>query len=184
MPVVTDPAARKYVQALVEIAQQRGQADQMRDSLRALQQTLADVPELLRAVSHPGLGDEQKRELLRSAGAEDSLSLLAGFLDLLIRDNQLTILPQAADLYEQLYYELQGVQPASLETLVPLTDEQRERLQTALAQIADGPVVLEEKINPEIGGGLRVLLGDATIDASLQGRLRKMHESIQQAPVT
>ncbi len=178
MPLIADPVARKYVQALLEIAQERDQVDQIRDTLCTLQQTLAEVPELLGAISHPDLSAEQKREMLRAAGADDSSPLVAGFLDLLIRDNQLAILPQGAELFEQLHYELQGVQPASVETLVPLSDEQRARLQTALEQIAGRPVVLEEKISPEIGGGLCIRLGDATIDASLQGRLRKMGDAV------
>ncbi len=183
MPAAADDVARKYVLALVEIAQERNQVDEIGDALGRLQEILAEVPELLATLSHPGLGDEQKRELLTRALGERPPTPVSGFLDLLIRDERVGILQQAADLYKQLCDELQGVGRAYVETVLPLSSEQQDRLRAALEVLVEGRVVIEERINREIGGGLRVSIGDARIDASLEGRLRQMREAIQRARV-
>ncbi len=183
MPPVADGAARKYVLALLEIAQEQEQVTPVGDALRRLQEVLAEAPELLATLSHPGLSDEQKRELLTPALGERIPTPVSGFLDLLIRDERAGILQQAADLYKQLYDELQGVGRAYVETVLPLSSEQQERLRAALEVLIEGRVIIEERLNSEIGSGVRISIGDARIDASLKGRLQQMRDSIQQAPV-
>ncbi len=183
MPAVADDVARKYVLALVEIAQEQNQVEEIGDSLRGLQEVMAEVPELLATLSHPGLGDEQKHELLTRALGERPPTPVSGFLDLLIRDERAGILQQAADLYKQLCDQLQGVGRAYVETVLPLSSEQQVRLRAALEMLVEGRVVIEERINREIGAGLRISIGDARIDASTMGRLGQMRETIQQARV-
>ena len=182
MPVVANGGARKYVQALLELAVERDQIAEVRETLRGLQKTVAEVPELVATLQHPRLPDDQKRELLRRAAGGESTPLAAGFLDLLISDDQLGILPQVADLYEQLYPELRGMQRAAVETLIPLSEQLKERLRAALEKLVGTPVVIEERINPDIIGGLRICLGYVVIDDSVRGRLQRMRDAVGQAP--
>jgi F-type H+-transporting ATPase subunit delta len=183
MTAAADQAARKCVRALLEVAQERGETAAIGGTLRLLQERIAQVPEWLGTVSHPGLSGPQQRELLEVALGEEPSPLIAGFLDLLIAQDQMSVLSHAADLYDELNDELQGVQRVSVETAVPLSTQHRDRLATALAEIAARPVRLEERVSPEVLGGLRIRIGHTVIDASIQGRLRAMREAIEQAPV-
>ncbi len=171
-------SGKKYVQGLVQAAVERDKVEEVRVSLRKLQDTVESVPQLVATLSHPELADDKKLQILNEAAADDSPALVAGFLDLLVRDGQTGVLQHVADLYEQLYDELRGVQQALVETPIPLSDSQEQRLHTALEKIIGGQVSLEEQINPQVLGGLRIFLGHRVIDVSLQGRLEALRQAV------
>jgi len=171
-------SGKKYVQGLVQAAVERDKVEEVRVSLRKLQDTVESVPQLVATLSHPDLPHDEKLQVLNMAIGEDQPALVAGFLDLLVRDGQTGVLQHAADLYEQLYDEVRGVQRALVETPTPLSDAQKQRLHAALAKIVGGQVALEEQINPQVLGGLRISLGHRVIDASLQGRLEALRQAV------
>ena len=178
MVLAARQSVKKYVQGLVQAAVERDKVEEVRKSLWRLQQAVEDVPQLIATLSHPDLADDEKLQILNTATGEDRPALVAGFLDLLVRDGQTGVLQHAADLYEGLYDEVHGVQRALVETPIPLSDSQKQRLHVALAKIVGGQVSLEEQINPEILGGLRIFLGHRVIDVSLQGRLEALRQAV------
>ena len=178
MVLVARQSGKKYVQGLVQAAVERDKVEEVRVSLRRLQDTVESVPQLVVTLSHPELADDEKLHVLNTATGEDRPALVAGFLDLLVRDGQTGVLQHVADLYEQLYDEVRGVQRALVETPIPLSDSQKQRLHMALAKIVGGQVSLEEQINPRVLGGLRISLGHRIIDASLQGRLEALRQAV------
>ncbi len=171
-------SGKKYVQGLVQAAVERDKVKEVRVSLRRLQDTVERVPQLVVSLSHPDLADDEKLQVLNTATGEDRPALVAGFLDLIVRDGQTDVLQHAADLYDQLYDEMSGIQRALVETPIPLSDSQKQRLQAALEKIIGGQVRLEEQINPQVLGGLRISLGHRIIDVSLQGRLEALRQAV------
>jgi len=176
--LVARQSGKKYVQGLVQAAVERNKVEEVRASLRRLQDTVESVPQLVVTLSHPELADAEKLQVLDSVVGEARPALVTGFLDLLVRDGQTGVLQHAVDLYEELYAELCGVQRALVETPILLSDSQKQRLHTALEEIVGGQVSLEEQINPQVLGGLRISLGHRVIDASLQGRLEALRQAV------
>ena len=70
-------AARRYARALLEVAQDKGGADGLRDALRQAVDLLAQHHDLSAALTHPALAAERKqaiaREVFRQQGADDTL---------------------------------------------------------------------------------------------------------------
>ncbi len=178
MVLAASQSGKKYVQGLVQAAVERDKVEEVRVRLRRLQYTVESVPQLVVTLSHPELADDEKLQILNTAIGEDRPALVAGFLDLLVRDGQTGVLQHVADLYEGLYDEVRGVQRALVETPIPLSDSQKQRLQAALQKIVGGQVSLEEQINPQVLGGLRISLGHRVIDVSLQGRLEALRQAV------
>ncbi len=89
----------------------------------------------------------------------------------------------SAAVYQELERARRGAKRAVVEIAVPLTAEQEARLAEALEQLLGAPMVIEQQNNPEIIGGLRVIVDDTVIDNTLRGRLQGMLASVHQAPV-
>ena len=60
---------------------------------------------------------------------------------------------------------------ATVTATVPLTEEQRGRLRTALSRIYGHEVHLNVEIDPSLVGGVRVAIGDEVIDGSVVAKL-------------
>ena len=53
----------------------------------------------------------------------------------------------------------------------PMTDEQRTRMRAALIALAGRDLDIQEIVDPEVIGGVRVELGDEVVDGSVATRL-------------
>ncbi len=62
---------------------------------------------------------------------------------------------------------------ATVRVAQPLSPEQRDRLRAALAQQVGREVAIQEIVEPDVLGGIRVELGDEVIEGTVAGRLQQ-----------
>ena len=67
---------------------------------------------------------------------------------------------------------------ATVQTAAALTDEQSSRLTAALTRIYGSPVSAHVVVQPALGGGMRVSVGDEVIDGSVAGRLDELRRRL------
>ena len=60
---------------------------------------------------------------------------------------------------------------ATVRVARPLDDDQRSRLRTALTRQAGREVVLQEVVDPDVLGGVRVELGDEVLEGTVSAKL-------------
>jgi F-type H+-transporting ATPase subunit delta len=63
---------------------------------------------------------------------------------------------------------------AYVTSAIELSDEQHDRLTAALRRIYARPIAVHLEVDPEVGGGLIIRVGDEVIDGSTTGRLRAL----------
>ncbi|MCD4711969.1 MAG: ATP synthase F1 subunit delta [Clostridiales bacterium] len=76
--------------------------------------------------------------------------------------------------------EHNNILKASVESVIPLTDEQLGALSQNLEKITGKNVVLVSSLNPTLVGGLVVKMGDQIIDGSVKFKLESMLEGLTQ----
>ena len=67
---------------------------------------------------------------------------------------------------------------AIVESAASLSIEQTGRLTSALARIYGRPVSVHVLVQPALGGGIRVRVGDEVIDGSVAGRLDELRRRL------
>ena len=67
---------------------------------------------------------------------------------------------------------------ATVRVAQPLTPEQRSRLQAALAKQVGREVVVQEVLDEDVLGGVRVELGDEIIEGTVAGRLESARRQL------
>lgn len=71
-----------------------------------------------------------------------------------------------------------GWRVARVEAASALDDEQRERLTSALSELAGRPVELQVTVDPRLLGGAVIEVGDLRVDATARGRLERLREQL------
>jgi F-type H+-transporting ATPase subunit delta len=171
--------ARRYANALFDVAKKAGRLDHAERELSAFAATLDEHEDLRRAFEAPAVPPQKKRALLESL--LDRLGLQGEVPRLLRMLADRGRLAQVSDVVaafaDRLRQDRQVVE-AHVVTAQPLSDAERASLTRALRQAAGADVALSEAVNPGIMGGLVARVGSLVFDASLVRQLERMKQRL------
>lgn len=170
--------AARYAEALFELARERHAVDGIRRELEQFAELLEGSPELRGLLERADLPTERKVEALGSALGGAFSDSVAALLAALVRHRRGDLAAQVLDAYGEFADRAAGVVRAEVCTVVPLRNDQRERLLAVLERIAGGEVRLAERVDPAVLAGVRLQVGDRLVDGSAAGRLARLREAL------
>lgn len=168
---LTDAVEQLAVQSVVAAAEANHRLDELEDELFRFGRIVASTPELRMALTNPFASPPAKRDLLSGllAGKVTPESLR------LITEAAVSPLGRSLDVGLEEYARLAARRRerliAEVHVAMPLTDQQRARLASALATEYRHQVHLNVVIDPKVAGGMTVRVGDDLIDGSVATRL-------------
>jgi F-type H+-transporting ATPase subunit delta len=170
-------AARRYAEAAFEIASRDGTLDAWRDGLRVAADLLGN-PQVAAVVDNPAVPLAQRLAVvdgLLRGGVEPPLQRL---VRLLVQRSRLDMLPAVASQYQRLLNQQRGIVEAVVTSAAPLSAGETDALRAKLADMTGASVVLEERVDAGLIGGLTVRVGDQLLDASVRGRLERLRNQL------
>ena len=176
--------ARRYAEALFQVAKKRDEVDAVADNLHEVAQAVNGSRELMSALHHPLLTDEKKRAIVRGVFGGRVREDVERFLFLVIEKGRAVLLPQMVEEFDRMGDELRGQADAEAISAVALSPQQTAHLEAALNQKFGVQVRLKTRVDAEILGGLIVRVGDKLIDGSVATRLQQMNEQLKRVKVT
>ena len=169
--------ARPYAQAVFELARSNGDYTGWSQSLSAMAQVSRD-PEMKRLIQNPRVSRQEIAQVIAdvcgSGVGEEGRNLLR----LLAQNRRLHVLPAIADQYENLRAEAEQTVQAELESALPVSDSEQQRIADALTARLGRKVELVCRINETLVGGAVIRAGDLVIDGSVRARLEKLAVAI------
>ncbi|OZG73223.1 F0F1 ATP synthase subunit delta [Hahella sp. CCB-MM4] len=169
--------ARPYAKAAFELARDANQLSEWSEQL-ALTAALAGDKDMVRVLAHPTLTSDQKAQVMIDV-CEGKLSEgPQNFVKVLSENTRLVLLPEIAELFEQLKSQQEATVDVTVETAFELNSEQEEKLAQSLKSKLSRNINLQSQVNSDLIGGVVVRAGDMVIDASVRGRLAKLAETV------
>jgi F-type H+-transporting ATPase subunit delta len=164
--------ARVYAEALLNVADQRGQAEEIGRELQALvTDVYAKAPDVEATLASPAVKRSAKVPVLEHAFKNNVSDLLFNFLMVLNSKDRLTLVRHVAAAYRGLVDERAKRVRVSVRTAVPLADGQAEQLKQTIAQATGLDPVLNIKVDEDLLGGMIVQVGDHVFDSSVRTRI-------------
>jgi F-type H+-transporting ATPase subunit delta len=177
--VGVERVARVYAEALLNPAEQQGQVDAVRGDLDAL---IDDVfkgdPRLEALLGGSAVGRNARRDAIERAFAGRVSDLFLNFLLVLNDHERLALLRSIRAAFHELYNKRARRVKVQVYSAVPLSDEQRARLEAGVRQRFGLEPILVTHVDPRLLGGLRVRVGDTQIDATVRARLDNLRNQI------
>ncbi|MDI3298837.1 MAG: F0F1 ATP synthase subunit delta [Bacillota bacterium] len=177
-----ETVARRYAQALFELARERGELEPVRRELEGLAARAAEDRRWRWVMESPALPASAREAALDHLLEEEPSPLVQRFLHVLVRKGRGALLQAIAGEYGRLADEAEGVREASVTTAMPLDEANREALRRRLEEWTGGRVRLREQVDPAILGGLIVRVGDRRVDGSVRTRLEEMRRHLASVP--
>ena len=165
--------ARPYAEAAFKLAQETGQLVAWSSQLESLSEFVAN-PEVASLVGNPVVERQQLIALFTAAIGKTALPEVERFVAVLLENHRVQALTEIFALFEALKHKAEGVVDAQIESAFALTDDQLNELVLGLEKRFQNKVKATVTVNPALLGGVRVVVGDDVIDASVQGKLQSM----------
>jgi F-type H+-transporting ATPase subunit delta len=167
--------AGRYATALFELADQARQLDAVATDLRRLQAMFDGTPELRRLIANPVIArDNKTKAMLAVLDAAQIGGLVRKFVGAVAGNSRLAALPAIIRAFLGELARRRGESAADVVSAVPLSEAQRTQLADVLRGLVGGKVSVNERVDPDLLGGLVVRVGSRMFDSSLRTKLQRL----------
>lgn len=163
-----------YGQALYTLAKDEGLSKEVLDQLTVLQQSFSQEPDFLRLLSVPDLDKQERCQILEDCLRDKVHPYVLNFLKILTEKGCVKAFDSCVTCYVEQYNEDNGILPVLAVTAVALTQEQQKRLQEKLQQVTKKTVQLQNRVDPDCLGGVRLDFDGKRVDGTVKNRLETL----------
>ena len=170
--------ARPYAEAAFRLADEMGALARWSEVLGLLAAVGRDE-RVRAAVADPKLSDAQVAGIFIGVLAGRLGGDAENFVRVLAQNGRLGLLPEIRDQYEALRNEREGVVEAEVYSAFELSDAQIADLVQRLEKKTGRKVKTTVKLDKELIGGVKVVLGDKVIDGSARAQLGALEAALK-----
>lgn len=165
--------ARPYAEAVFKLACDRNDLAAWSRML-ALLEALVKDPEIQSRIGDPNVNGQQLEALILGVAGDSLDGAGRNFVQVLVANDRLGLLPEIHALYDGLRREHEGILEAKIISALPIDDSQLKTLVARLEGKYRRKVSAAVEIDPRLIGGVRIVIGDKVIDATVRGKLDAM----------
>jgi F-type H+-transporting ATPase subunit delta len=172
------PLAISYAEAILELAQERGQVDAVGQELQDLRQLIDTVPQLRDLLTDPAIGVTEQKAMLKRVFDGKITPMLLDVLLLLADKFRLGELPAIAGAFEDILREQQGFLDVDITVARQLEPDHLARVQDGIGRALNKKAVIHQYSDDSIVGGVILRVRDQLIDGSLRTQLQQLRKSM------
>jgi F-type H+-transporting ATPase subunit delta len=168
----------EYAKAIYELAHENNKTKIFSECFMAVSETALNNKQFMEILTSPVINKNEKKEIIKNVYKSLDSDFIS-FLFVIIDHNRFNIFKDIYDEYENLILTDKNIVRAQIFSAVELTNAQMKEVIKALeSRYNDKKIEAENIINPELIGGIRVLVNNESVDLSLKTSLNKLKESI------
>ena len=165
-------SAKRYAQAVFEIAGENDQLDLWADGLRLIREAMENE-DLRSFLEHAKVPLSQKVDTIGEvlSGVDP---LVRNLMSLLVSRGLTGLVLEIEKQYQHMLDVARNREHVEVYSAVPLEDPEVERITQFLARLMNKEVVVDSRVDPSILAGLVIRVGDKLIDGSTRARLEAL----------
>jgi F-type H+-transporting ATPase subunit delta len=171
--------SRRYAKALLSLGVESQTYDAIGKEIDRMATTITSSDELRAALGNPSFSGEKRRGVVEDLIKRLALSKpVRSFVLLLLDKGRLDKLPDIARAYQGLVDEHANRVRATVTSAKALDPATADRIKKTLEKQTGKTVVLEQKTDPSLLGGMTTQLGDTVYDGSVRTQLEQLRASL------
>lgn len=175
--------AKRYAEALFELARERGQLDRVVEEIELVSQSVQEHDALAAFLRHPRITADEKQQVVSNIFGTQLSDISRNFISLLIERGRQALLPFVSEELTELANESRGVSVGEAVTVIKLSEADLNRLESRFSALVGKKVKLQNKVEPGIQGGVLVRIADRVYDGSVAGKLARFQRRLQETQV-
>jgi len=175
--------ATRYATALFELAKEKNILEAVEKDFPQVAQIVGTNHDLFRFLTHPAISNDEKKAMLSGILEGKIDDTLYDAICLAVDKGREAYIPMMWEEYRKLLMEHRKQAKAVVNTPYELSAELKKELTERLSKALGKSVILEEKVEKELIGGIKVQIGDRVYDGSIVSRLGQLRDAMLSARV-
>ena len=171
---MADGRSHAYAEALLAVARAEGAVDQVGDELFRFARVLETNDELRTTLTDQQLPVSRRQQIVEDLLGGKAHPITTTLLSMVVGAGRARDLPAIIDDLVDLSAAEGNKEVAEVRSAIALSDDQKQRLITALEAATGKKVELKVIVDPTVLGGLVAQVGDTVIDGSVRSRLAQL----------
>lgn len=161
--------AGRYAKSLLDLATEQNQVDAVYADMKWIHKICKSNPDFVNMLRSPVIKPTAKGHIIESITKQRVSVLTSAFIQLLVRKNRETNLPEIATTYIDQFNELRNIHKVKITTADPISDEMLNAIMANVkATATPGQTFeIETKVENELIGGFLLETGGTLVDASI-----------------
>ena len=172
-----------YGQSLYDLAAEENLTDEILGEMEIIRDLFKENPDYITLLSEPSVPKKERLQLVDEAFKEGCQEYLLNFIKILIEKDLLREFSSCQKRFRRSYNEEHGISDALVTTAVALDNAQLEQLKKKLENISGKKVLLSQKVDPGVLGGVRVDLEGQLFDGTVKGRLSEIQRRVDETVI-
>jgi F-type H+-transporting ATPase subunit delta len=168
--------AKRYSQAIFEIAKERNEFDKWQENLRKIA-AIAQNSEFMEVMENPKFPIDDKFKLL-DIQLKNISPLALNLAYLLASKGSFVLISDISVDYQKLLDSFRGIEQAEVTTAVTLDENEKQKLALRLGEMTGKKVIMSMKVDPAIIGGVIAKVGEKIIDGSTRSQLEALRNEL------
>lgn len=172
MAVREETIAAVYANALLDLSFEKGVHREVLGELSEFNRILEGEAQFALFLGSPQIRPATKKDVLDKAFGSGISEVTLNFLKIVIDKRRQHALPAMIEAFTSGYHDRMGELVVNVDSAVPLSSPSRERLLKTLRAKYNKEIILQERVQESLLGGVVIRVGDSRIDGSLRSRLQ------------
>lgn len=167
-----------YGQSLYDLAAQEHLTQELLDQLAQVQSIFRENPDYITLLSEPSIPKKERVDLVDKAFNGAVHPYLLNFMKILLENGLLRGFNACCNVFRSNYNRDNGIAEALVTSAVKLSDDQADQLRQKLEQVSGKKVLLTNRVDEQVLGGIRVELEGKLYDGTVAGRLDDLRKKV------
>lgn len=166
----------RYATALFEFASERNEVEETFKDIKLIAKTFNENRNLRILLRSPVVFGDKKLKILSEIFKDKIGKVTSTFIEILIRKRREEHLHGIACAYIDIYHKSTGQKIAQIVSAIELDESIKQRLVQLLSEQLSSEIILEEKVDPSIIGGLIVSVEGFKYDDSIKKKIQNLQK--------
>jgi F-type H+-transporting ATPase subunit delta len=173
-----ETVARRYALAVFQLAQDANAIQAVGNDLRTIAGAISEDETTKRFFLSPVIERKEKERVLTAAFQGNVHEIVLHSLLLLVRKRREALLDEIVRQYGFLEMQARGAEPLTITSARVLTGDELSSFVARLEKIYGKKFDVTQTVDPELIGGVSIMMGDRRIDGSVEGRLEELSRTL------
>ena len=169
--------AGRYAKSLMDLAKEQNKVDDVYNDMKWLSSVCKSNPDFVALLRSPIIKADKKNAILQAITTGRVSNLTKLFIQLLVRKNRESNLPEILEAYIGQYNELRNICKVKITSAAPLSDTIKDTIMANVKTAANASAYeVETVLKDELIGGFVLETGGQLVDASILRDLKDIRK--------